>query len=83
MTAQAPLKWSTKARATTLAVTLKAVKGFISKNGYSPTVREVMAATATSSTSVVAHRLRRLRTLGYIAYEDGKSRTIRVLEVRE
>ena len=82
MTAQAPLKWSTKARATPLAVTLKAVKGFISKNGYSPTYREVMEDSGASSTSVVTYRLQRLRTLGYIAYEDYKSRTIRITEVK-
>jgi len=51
------------------------IEGFIACYGISPTVREIVKALSLSSSSVTAS-LRKLRRVGYIDYEDGKSRTI-------
>lgn len=59
--------------------TLNAICDFIASRGYSPTVRELCELTGRSSSGTVAVQLGCLRAKGYITFEDGKSRTIRVL----
>lgn len=49
---------------------------WIAKNGYAPSVRDIMAAMGYKSTSTVHLYLHRLDELGYIRMEDGKSRAI-------
>lgn len=49
-------------------------------HGYPPAVEDVRVGCGFASTSSVAHWLRRLRAEGRLTYEDGKARTLRVLE---
>ncbi len=50
----------------------------ISRNGYAPSVRDIMNTLGYKSTSTVHLYLHRLSELGYISMEDGKSRAITV-----
>lgn len=43
-----------------------------------PSIRDIMDALGTLSSSTVHYRLKRLQNLGYIDWEPGKNRTIRV-----
>lgn len=61
---------------------LEEIKKFISKNGYSPTIRELGAILNNSSSSTVFSKLKRLKSKGYINYQEGKQRTIIVLKKR-
>jgi SOS-response transcriptional repressor LexA len=56
------------------------VRSYTAARGYAPSIAEIMTGTAASSKSVVAYNLRALRDMGVITYEDGKSRTVRVVE---
>ena len=55
------------------------IGGFIRKNGYSPSVREVGEAIGINSAGSVRYRLAQLRDKGLITYDDRKPRTIRVV----
>jgi len=48
-------------------------------DGYPPTIREMLRAAKTNSTSVVNHNLNRLDEYGYIQKSEGKSRGLRIL----
>ena len=52
----------------------------IRKNGYSPSVRDIMAVLGVKSTSTVHTYLGKLEEKGYIYKEGGKSRTLRTVE---
>ena len=54
------------------------IVGSVKKNGFAPSVRDIMRDLGYKSTSTVHMYLNRLDTLGYITKEDGKSRAIRV-----
>ncbi len=56
---------------------------FIKENGYSPTFREVGAGTYLTSTQTIYAYLQKLALKGYIRYEYGKARTIRIMERSE
>lgn len=58
----------------------KIIKSFIEKNGYSPTIREIGELAGTTSSATPMVMVRKLKKLGYIEYEKGKSRTIRCLK---
>jgi len=58
---------------------LLAITVFIRQNGYSPSLRDLQAACAISSVSIVSYHLRRLRAAGLIDYVDGTPRTIRLV----
>lgn len=62
---------------------LDKIKLFIRKNGYSPSIRELCFFTDTNSPATIHYHLKNLREKGYITYQNGKNRTIRVLEERE
>lgn len=53
----------------------------ISKNGYSPTVRDIRRALDIKSTATVHAYLNRLEEKGYILKESGKSRTLRLTDI--
>ncbi len=53
------------------------------RKGYSPSIREIAAASDVSSTSVMVYRLRRLRELGAVDVEDGLTRTLRLTATGE
>ena len=59
-------------------MTLDYIIETINEKGYSPSVRDVMAAVGYKSTSTVSSCLQKLEAMGYIQKEGGKSRTIRV-----
>lgn len=57
-----------------------AIKEFIKKNGYSPTVRELGTITNVKSPATTYGKLIILKRKGYITYVKGKSRTIKILK---
>jgi repressor LexA len=59
---------------------LTAITLFLRERGYSPSLRELCAMAAISSTSMAAMHLERLQEAGLIAYEPGKPRTIRLVK---
>ena len=52
----------------------------IDKNGYAPSVREIGRAVGLSSTATVHSYLKQLEDMGYIAKENQKGRTLRVIK---
>lgn len=59
---------------------LDATRRWLSERGYSPTVRELADGLGVTPTDVY-QKLVRLRRDGLVEWEDGKSRTLRVVEV--
>ena len=51
---------------------------YIAENGYPPSIREIGAATGTSSTSVVTYNLKRLEERGYISRDREVSRGLKL-----
>lgn len=56
-----------------------AIKEFITRNGYSPTVREIGEIVGLKSSSSVHDYLLRIKEQGYITFEPYQPRTLRVL----
>ena len=56
-----------------------AITEFNAVNGYPPSRRELAGMLGLSSTSSVQHRLAILRRKGWVDYDDGKMRTLRVV----
>lgn len=52
----------------------------INKKGYAPTVREICKGTGLKSTATVHGYLTSLKEKGYIEYETGKGRTLKILK---
>ena len=59
---------------------LEAIREFIYKNGYSPTIRELRDKLNVTSTATIQNMLMRMREKGLIDFEDYKQRTIRILD---
>ena len=55
------------------------ISGYIDTHGYSPTVREIQHAYGWTTTNSVMCHLNPLRKHGYVTWQDGCSRTIRVI----
>jgi len=55
------------------------ISGYIDTHGYSPTVSEIQHAYGWSSTNSVMCHLTPLREKGYVTWQDGCSRTLRVI----
>lgn len=53
---------------------------YIAEHGYSPTVREVCQAFNFSGVNGAMCHLRPLRKKGWLTWQDGHARTIRVVE---
>jgi SOS-response transcriptional repressor LexA len=62
---------------------LNHVKTFIQTNGYSPSVRELMAIMGTTSTSHVRYLLSDLESKGYIRQTPGIARSIVLVRLPE
>ena len=60
-------------------ILLDAIKNYINRWGYSPTIRELCQITNKKSPGTILPMLKRLKRDGYIDYTEGRSRTIRVL----
>ena len=58
---------------------LQAIENYFAVHGCSPSSRDIAAATGLSSPSTVLHHLRKLKEGGYVFYEKGSPRTVRVL----
>jgi len=59
---------------------LEFIQGFISDNGFSPTVRDIQRACRISSTSVVDYNLHKLRQDGYLNRRPDVARGIELLD---
>lgn len=53
---------------------------FIKEKHYSPTIREIAKEMRLNSPTTVLTHLKELRRKGYITWEEGQSRTIRILK---
>jgi repressor LexA len=58
---------------------LQAIRDYMAANGCSPSSREIAEAAGLKSASSAMHHLRELKTAGYVSYEPGAPRTVRVL----
>ncbi|MEO1208129.1 MAG: transcriptional repressor LexA [Cyanobacteria bacterium J06638_20] len=56
---------------------------YIRENQHSPSIRQMMKAMGLKSPAPIQSRLEHLRTKGYIAWTEGKARTIRLLHAPE
>lgn len=56
------------------------IKDFINKKGYSPTIREIGDMIGLRSPGTIYVHLERIKEKGYITYEKGKNRTIRIIK---
>ena len=56
------------------------IEGYWAQHNYAPTLREIATVMGYASTQPVAYHLGILREQGIVAYEDGKARTVRVIE---
>lgn len=57
-----------------------AIKDYIDRNKYSPSIRELCIRLGNSSPATVHAKLRLLKEKEFITYEEGKNRTIRIKE---
>jgi repressor LexA len=62
---------------------LRAIDEYAAVHGCSPTNREIALAAGLKSASSALHHLRELRTEGYLSYEEGSPRTVRLLQPGE
>ncbi len=60
-------------------ILLNAIKDYIKRWGYSPTIRELCQITNKKSPGTIVPMLKRLKRDGYIDYEYNRNRTIRVI----
>jgi repressor LexA len=58
---------------------LQAISDYVAANGCSPSSREIAEAAGLKSASSAMHHLRGLKAGGYVSYEPGAPRTVRVL----
>jgi SOS-response transcriptional repressor LexA len=58
---------------------LAVVKGFIERNGYSPTVRDIVWEAGLSSTSVAVRHLDKLRADNKVTWLPKVARTLRLV----
>jgi SOS-response transcriptional repressor LexA len=61
---------------------LMAIVQYIEKHQYPPTIKEIGEMLNISSKSTVFGHLERLRQAGYITWEFGKQRTLKVLRLQ-
>ena len=57
-----------------------AIKYYINKYGYSPSIRELCKVVCNNSPATVLSKLKELKKKGYISYISGQNITIRVLK---
>jgi repressor LexA len=58
---------------------LQVIERYIARHGCSPSNREIAAAAGLKSASSVLRHLQQLRADGYVSYQPGVPRTVRVL----
>lgn len=57
-----------------------AICAFVGEKNYAPTIREIGDRVGLTSSSTVTAHVRALRDKGFISWDPGKPRTIRVLK---
>lgn len=67
----------------TKAAVLEFIREFVGREGYTPTVREIMRGVGLRSTSAVAYWLARLEEAGEIERPPGKRRVIKIVQKEE
>lgn len=55
---------------------------FIKHKGYSPTVREIAKELKNNSPATTFYHMKKLKEKGYITWEKGKNRTLKILKNR-
>ena len=58
---------------------IKAIRRLTLQHGYPPTIRELMDDLAILSPNGVKQHLRLLRRKGWVDWQDGKARTLRIM----
>jgi len=58
------------------------IEGFIKDNGYSPTIREIGKHFRVSAKGAYDHVIA-LEKKGYVTYQTGKLRTLRIIEKKQ
>lgn len=56
------------------------IKDFIEKNGYSPSYRELARLNGINSVATVNYHMKRLKDKGYIDYQEGRCRTVKIIK---
>lgn len=56
------------------------IKNFIKENSYPPTVRELCKLIGIKSSSSVQAHLYKLKNKGFITWEEGKTRTLKIIK---
>jgi repressor LexA len=62
---------------------LRAIQDYVSAHGCSPSNRDIARAADLKSASSALHHLQELKAAGYVSYEAGSPRTVRVLRPAE
>jgi SOS-response transcriptional repressor LexA len=62
---------------------LNAIVKYIDEKGYPPSYRDLMKLVNLSSPSTIKNYFDQLRKKGYISWEEGQPRTIRILKQKE
>lgn len=62
---------------------MRFIKGYLKKNGFSPSIEEIAIAVDLSSKTAVRHHLEILVADGQLAMTPGKYRSIRIAEQRK
>ena len=57
-----------------------AIKYYINKYGYSPSIRDLCKVVCNNSPATVLSKLKGLKKKGYISYIPNKNRTIRIIK---
>ena len=58
------------------------IKEYISEFKHSPSIRQMMQAMGLKSPAPIQSRLRHLQDKGYISWQEGKARTLNLLQGR-
>jgi repressor LexA len=56
------------------------IRNYIQEHGYAPSIREMVKSMDLRSTAPIQSRLKHLRQKGWITWNDGKARTICIVE---
>lgn len=58
---------------------LNVIYNYVLKNGFSPSIREIMASVNISSTSTIKGHLDKMKAKNYITWREGMPRTIKII----
>jgi SOS-response transcriptional repressor LexA len=59
------------------------ITAFVGSHGYGPTIREMQDGLGISSTAVVNYRMHILKREGRLEWQEGLSRTVRVVDLKD